>query len=172
MATLIKFLRIFVALVMVQGCTTNIEPDIHAVPVEDNIVIKEGAGQETSQQPSPEQGAAGESATQPAVIALLDLSKQEQQSGRVEIAIAAIERALRLDSKNPVLWTQLANLRLAQGNWQQAYVLANKSNSLSRDNVSLQLENWRIIEMAKARQGDSVAVEEARAQIRALSDQP
>lgn len=105
---------------------------------------------------------------QPAVLALLNNAVQEQDAGNLVTAAVNIERALRLEPKNAVLWSRLAGIRLEQGNWQQAYVLANKSNSLGRGDNSLQIRNWRIIELAKTRQGDREAADAARARIRAL----
>lgn len=171
MASIIRISSLIVTLALIQGCATNIDPATDDVPAED-VMVTQDTVEEAAQLASDQEHAAGDSPAQAAVVALLDLSVQEQQSGRTGLAIAAVERALRMDPKNPMLWTQLANLRLAQGNWQQAGVLANKSISLSRDNVALRLENWRIIELAKTRQGDAAAAEQARARIRALSNQP
>ena len=50
----------------------------------------------------------------PAVIALLESAEQERQSGKVDIAASTIERALRMEPKNALLWSRLAEIRLAQ----------------------------------------------------------
>jgi tetratricopeptide (TPR) repeat protein len=104
-----------------------------------------------------------------AVLALLDSADQEKQVGQMDHAAATLERALRLEPKNALLWSRLAEIRLLEKNWQQAYVLANKSNSLAQGNRSLRRQNWQIIEQAKFALGDMDAVEQARSRIRALS---
>jgi hypothetical protein len=104
----------------------------------------------------------------PAVIALLDVADREMQSGRRDYAVASIERALNLEPKNAMLWSRLAIIRLQQQDWQQAYVLANKSNSLAQRNRSLQIQNWQVIEKARAGQGDAAGVAEARRMLDSL----
>lgn len=104
----------------------------------------------------------------PAIVALLDVADREIQSGRSDYAVASIERALNLEPKNAMLWSRLAAIRLQQRDWQQAYVLANKSNSLAPGNRSLQRQNWQIIEQAKAGQGDVAGVTEARRMLESL----
>jgi len=105
---------------------------------------------------------------QPVIVALLDDSRQQQQQGQFSMAAATIERAIRLEPNNPILWSRLAQIRLIEKNWQQAYVLANKSNSLAKSDKTLLRQNWQTIEQAKLNQGDEAAVEHARTQIRKL----
>jgi tetratricopeptide (TPR) repeat protein len=105
---------------------------------------------------------------QPVIVVLLDDSRQQQQQGQLSKAAATIERAIRLEPSNAILWSRLAQIRLVEGNWQQAYVLANKSNSLARSNKTLLSQNWKTIEQAKLNQGDLAAVEHARLQIKKL----
>ena len=105
----------------------------------------------------------------PAVLALIDNAEQEKNSGNTELAAATIERAIRMEPKNALLWSRLAEIQLIQKNWQQAYVLAYKSNSLAQGDRKLQGQNWQIIEQAKLAQGDSVSAEQARSRIKALS---
>lgn len=103
--------------------------------------------------------------TSPAVVALLDNAEKERMAGRMDHAAAAIERAVGLEPQNALLWSRLAAIRLAQGNWQQASVLASRSNSLARNNRPVQLQNWRIIAQAKARMDDSAGASAARQMI-------
>ncbi len=105
---------------------------------------------------------------QPVILALLDDSRQQQQQGQLSKAAATIERAIRLEPNNAILWSRLAQIRLVEKNWQQAYVLANKSNSLERSNKALLSQNWKTIEQAKLNQGDQAAVDHARLQIKKL----
>lgn len=85
------------------------------------------------------------------VLALMDQAEQEISAGRYQAAGASLERALRIEPRNPVLWQRLALIRLEQGEYRQAENLAAKSNALLPDNRRLRAENWRII--GQARQG-------------------
>jgi predicted negative regulator of RcsB-dependent stress response len=89
-----------------------------------------------------------------AVQALLNKAHDQTAAGRMDAAGANLERALRIEPRNPVLWQELARVRLDQRQYRQAENLAAKSNALSGGNRYLQAENWRIIGEARNRRGD------------------
>ncbi len=84
----------------------------------------------------------------PAVLALMDETDYRLGEGAAEAAASSVERALRLEPKNPWLWHRLAVLRLQQGHWRQAVALAEKSNSLSIRHPELRKANAGLIERA------------------------
>ena len=88
------------------------------------------------------------------VLALLDQARQESAADRLPAAGASLERALRIEPRNPVLWQRLAQVRLAQGEFPQAENLAAKSNALAPEGRRLRAENWRIIGQARQGRGD------------------
>ncbi len=96
-----------------------------------------------------------------AVIALLDRSRMDYESGKREAAGASLERALRIEPRNPWLWHELAQLRLTQGQYAQAITLAQKSTSFAGRERRLQALNWRLIGNARVAQGDSSKAEQA-----------
>jgi predicted negative regulator of RcsB-dependent stress response len=96
-----------------------------------------------------------------AVMALLNNAKNQSAVGRMDEASANLERALRIEPRNPVLWHELARVRLEQGLYRQAENMAAKSNVLARANRYLQAENWRIIGEARSRRGDPQGAREA-----------
>jgi len=96
-----------------------------------------------------------------AVIALLDRAQTDNESGRREAAGASLERALRIEPRNPWLWLELAQVRLAQGQYAQAITLARKSNSFAGHQPRVQSENWQVIGQARVAQGDSAGAEQA-----------
>ena len=51
----------------------------------------------------------------PAVVALLGHAEQQANDGDLQSAAMTLERAIRIDSRNPVLWHHLASVRLAEG---------------------------------------------------------
>lgn len=89
-----------------------------------------------------------------AVLALLNKAHHQAAAGRMDAAGADLERALRIEPRNPVLWQELARVRLEQGQYRQAENMAAKSNALVAGSGYLQRENWRIIGEARSRRGD------------------
>lgn len=90
----------------------------------------------------------------PAVKSLVDQAGMHTSSGDYEQASASLERALRIEPRNAVLWQQLALVRIEQELFVQAENLAAKSNALVGDNRRLRKKNWLIIADARSRRGD------------------
>jgi Tfp pilus assembly protein PilF len=113
--------------------------------------------------PSPAPGIRTQS---PAVVALLETAEQQANAGDLEAASASLERAIRIDPRNAVLWYHLATVRLSQGDAQAAEQLAVKSNSLAPGNSVQQSRNWQLIARARRAQdnekGAAVADQRAR----------
>lgn len=99
--------------------------------------------------------------TNNAVIALLDRAKLDLGAGQREAAGASLERALRIEPRNPWLWYELAQLRLAQGQYAQAVSLSHKSISFAGRDKSLQALNWRLVGNARIAQGNPNGAEQA-----------
>ncbi|NJO14625.1 MAG: tetratricopeptide repeat protein [Thioploca sp.] len=107
-----------------------------------------------------------------AVESLLNEAKTYYEMKQFEQAAALLERALRIDPRNPILWHNLAGVRLAQEDWKRAANLATKSNTLagSNDNYKeLRLRNWVIITQACEGMGDFNCAQEARNRAQALA---
>jgi tetratricopeptide (TPR) repeat protein len=96
-----------------------------------------------------------------AVVALLQKSRSQAAAGQWEAASASLERALRIEPRNPVLWQKLARVRLDQGDYPQAENLAAKSNSLAGSDQRLRAENWRIIGQSRSKRGDQAGAKAA-----------
>ncbi|MGH8508049.1 MAG: tetratricopeptide repeat protein [Gammaproteobacteria bacterium] len=90
------------------------------------------------------------SAVRPATAALLRLARSQAEAGHGEQAAATLERALRIEPRNPWLWHRLAVLRLQQGYWDRAAELAKKSSVLARDHRRLLKGNLEVIQAARA----------------------
>ena len=95
------------------------------------------------------------------MLALLDQAQAQAASGQTPAAGATLERALRIEPRNPALWSELARLRLSQGQYQQAQNLAAKSNALASGDRRLKAQNWRIIGQARAKLGDAQGAQAA-----------
>jgi tetratricopeptide (TPR) repeat protein len=89
-----------------------------------------------------------------AVVALMDSARNDVAGGKPDAAVASLERALRIEPRNPRLWQELARLRLQQGQYQQAEGMATRSNSWAGDDRILRADNWRLIGEARLKRGD------------------
>lgn len=89
-----------------------------------------------------------------AVLALMESARAEAAAGKFASAGAALERALRIEPRNPRLWHELAQLRLKQGEHVQALNMAARSNTWAGDDKMLRAANWRVIGEAKRGKGD------------------
>ena len=96
-----------------------------------------------------------------AVVALLERAQLDAGAGRPDAAGATLERALRIEPRNAWLWHELAQLRLAQGQYAQAVALAQKSNSFAGTQRRLQAMNWHVIGEARIAQGNAEAGQKA-----------
>jgi cytochrome c-type biogenesis protein CcmH/NrfG len=153
-ATLLVFAQYFI-----QGCSST-APREYPPPVVDKgrqATVQQPASsvdvpvpaQSFPQPPSYPQDTAVVRSQPPAVVALLDQAEQQANAGELESAAASLERAIRIDPRNPVLWYHLATVRLSQGEASQAEQLAVKSNSLAAGNRAQQARNWRLIAQAR-----------------------
>lgn len=97
----------------------------------------------------------------PTVIALLNQAQAREQSGKLNEASAALERAMRVEPRNGILWYRLALLRLKQQKPKEAIQLALKSISLSKNNKRVVASDWRIIYEARLKLGDNAGAEKA-----------
>ncbi len=96
-----------------------------------------------------------------AVASLIDGARADAASGRLANAAASLERALRIEPRNPRLWQELARVRLKQGEYAQAESTAARSNSWAGGDSSLRAENWRLIAQAREARGDAAGARAA-----------
>jgi tetratricopeptide (TPR) repeat protein len=81
------------------------------------------------------------------------------------VAAASIERALRIEPDNPLLWIELGKVRQAEGNYSQAENMGRKAASMAGNAPRAQAAAWSLIaESLRARGKNSEARE---AQMRA-----
>jgi Flp pilus assembly protein TadD len=97
----------------------------------------------------------------PVVTALLREAESNRDSGRLDNAAASLERALRIQPRNPKLWSRLAEIRLQQGQPGLAEDLAKKSNLLAKGDAELIRGNWSVIAQARRRKGDAEGAADA-----------
>lgn len=150
-----KYCCIVACLIMLSACSQQPTKSEALIPVEERHVPAESNKAATP-------AYSGEN-VQPTVIAtLVDEANAHAAAGNTDKAIASLERALRIDPGNALLWHRFASIRLQQHNWQQAIALARKSNALANDNAALKSQNWSIIARAYEGLGNLEKAREAR----------
>ena len=102
----------------------------------------------------------------PVVVSLVHDAEGASAGGQHDRAIAYLERALRIEPRNPRLWHQLAQVRLEQGRYQQAVHLAARSNALAGKDKELKSSNWELIADAYELTGDVDRAQSAREKAR------
>jgi Tfp pilus assembly protein PilF len=94
--------------------------------------------------------------------ALVTQAQAQAQGGDFGQASATIERALRIEPENPLLWIELGRMRLGAGDAQQADAMGRKALSLGTGDPSAQSGAWRLIaDSLQARGQNSQAAEAA-----------
>lgn len=167
----LNYYFLFNTLLFMTACTSTTEHIKKPAPVEDRSTIDSSRVRdrpvifhdlESIKKSEPATGKSEISSSKSTVVvALLDNAQRAVNAGNHESAAATLERAIRLQPKNALLWHRLGKLRLQQDNWQQAIALARKSNSLAAGEHILQASNWRIIAKAKQGTGDNKGAKEA-----------
>src|SRR6185503_10128829 len=122
-----------------------------------------------AQQPAPTEEAAKPPAVVPAapvkenvaIAGLMDSARAEYAAGNFPNAAASLERALRIEPRNPRLWHELARVRLKQGQYAQAESVAARSNSWAADDKALRAENCRLIAESRRARGDNEGAQAA-----------
>ena len=96
-----------------------------------------------------------------AIASLVNGARADAAAGRLTNAAASLERALRIEPRNPHLWQELARVRLRQGDYAQAESVAARSNSWAGSDSRLRAENWRLIAQAREARGDAAGARAA-----------
>lgn len=99
-----------------------------------------------------------------AVQVLMRRARDQKTNGDLPGAAASLERALRIDAQNPLLWNQLAHVREAQRQYGLAGDLAQKSNTLAAPDDALKRDNWLLIARVRRAVGDSAGARAAESQ--------
>ncbi len=98
-----------------------------------------------------------------ATSALVTQAHKQLRDGHSELAEETIERALRIDPDNPVLWVELGEVRMSEGDAAQADGTSRRALVLAEGDRQVQATAWRLIaESLRARGRNQEAVEAER----------
>lgn len=156
-----------VGLVMSACVSTSERGDYPPVAVEERVLVDGQALPYPDEPRIKTESLQGTPSMSDAVKNLLDDAIGFKQANDFDAAGESLERALRIDARNPAVWHELADLRLVHAEYAQAIQFAQKSNALTaRDDVGLKRRNWNLISVAYSALGDEVKAAEYRAKLR------
>lgn len=104
-----------------------------------------------------------------AVVALADNARADAALEKYSGAASALERALRIEPRNPRLWHELGRLKLMEGDHRQAASMAARSNTWVGADKTLQAANWRLIGQARRADGDEAGARAAFSKAEAIT---
>ena len=119
----------------------------------------------TPRQPLPDYPKTADQVSGAAVTSLIRQAQQHRAAGQPAQAAASLERALRIEPRNYFVWSALAQAYLDQKNFDQAESVAQKSNSLARGNLYVELQNWKTIRAARSGQRNTAGAVQAQSRI-------
>src|SRR4026209_2670611 len=95
--------------------------------------------------------------------ALVGQAQTQMATKNYAVAASSIERALRIEPDNPLLWIELGKGRFAEGNYVQAENMARKAVSMSVNAARAQSSAWRLIADSYRARGKNIEAQEAQA---------
>ncbi len=91
----------------------------------------------------------------PAASALVTQAHQQAGGGDTAQAVATLERALRIEPENPLVWIELGRVRLAENSPAQADAMGRKALALATGDPAAQSSAWHLIADARRARGDN-----------------
>lgn len=119
----------------------------------------------TSQPQSPQQVAARSQVGQ----SLVKQAREQRVMGAYVDAAATLERAISIDAQDPVLWWELARVRLEQNRLNDAETLSQRALEYAWPEDPVYAACWELIAQARALRGDQRGAAQAREQARRRS---
>ncbi|MCK5727012.1 MAG: tetratricopeptide repeat protein [Thiotrichaceae bacterium] len=135
-------------------------PIIVAIPTRKKVIATNGRNPYESV-PQRRNTAASKEVLLPATKGLLAQAESATSRQQYSSAISYLERALRIEPNNPIIWTELAKTYYDKGNDARTIVMAKKSNLYSTSGSALERKNWSIIKMASKRSGNIQSLKDA-----------
>ena len=96
-----------------------------------------------------------------ASAALVKQGRAQSLKGEYPAAIATLERAVRIEPDNPLVWLELGQTHLSARNAPQAESMGRKAVALATGNTSVQANAWRLVGDALRARGRDLDATEA-----------
>lgn len=97
----------------------------------------------------------------PASRALVTQAQTQRRKGDLPGAAGSLDRALRIEPNNPLLWIELGRLRMDQRNFPQAEAMGRKALSMSVGDSQTQSAAWQLIADSLRARGKNPQAQEA-----------
>jgi tetratricopeptide (TPR) repeat protein len=81
----------------------------------------------------------------PASRALVSQAQTQRRNGDLPGATVSLERALRIEPNNPLLWIEMGRLRMDQRNYPQAENMGRKALAMSVGDDKTQAAAWQLV---------------------------
>lgn len=99
----------------------------------------------------------------PASRALVGQAQTQLASKNFAVAASSIERALRIEPDNALLWIELGKVRQAEGNYVQAENMGRKAVAMAANAPRAQAAAWQLIAESLRARGRNSEAREAQA---------
>ena len=100
--------------------------------------------------------------------ALVSQAQTQLASKNFAVAASSIERALRIEPDNPLLWIELGKVRQAEGNYSQAENMGRRALSMSANAPRAQSSAWSLVADSYRARGKNAEAQDAAARAGAL----
>ena len=151
---------------VLSACTSTPPIEREQPPIEERVIVDGRALPYPDEAPLQTESLGAGSRMSGVVRNLLDQAVEYKNAGDYEAASATLERALRIESRNPWVWHELADLSVTRTQYQQAIQFAQRSNTLlGQSDRALQRRNWKLISVAYAAVGNERQAELYRAKL-------
>ncbi len=107
----------------------------------------------------------------PAASALVAQAHQQAAAGDTPQAAATLERALRIEPENPLVWIELGRVRLAENNAAQADAMGRKALTLASGDPAAQSSAWHLVAESLRARGNNGGAAEAERRATSLAPQ-
>jgi tetratricopeptide (TPR) repeat protein len=107
----------------------------------------------------------------PAANALVTQARTQAGGGEYAAAGATLERALRIEPDNPLLWVELGRVQMGEGNAGQADAMGRKALALATGDPTAQAAAWRLIADSLHARGRTAEALEAEQRAASLTPQ-
>jgi tetratricopeptide (TPR) repeat protein len=105
----------------------------------------------------------------PASQALVNQAQAQRKKGDLPGATVSLDRALRIEPNNPLLWIEMGRLRMDQRNYPQAENMGRKALSMSVGDDRTQSMAWQLIADSYRARGKNAQAQEALEKSKMLS---
>ena len=107
----------------------------------------------------------------PASKALVSQAQTQRKKGDLPGAAGSLDRALRIEPNNPLLWIEMGRLRMDQRNYAQAESMGRKALAMAVGDNRTQSTAWQLIADALLARGKNPQAQEALEKAKELSAQ-